>query len=102
MPAPLVIAPRGELDLVTVDGFRAELAEAVGQADRGVVVDLSEVSFIDSTGLGALVEAYNRLRRRRGQLTVVAPAGSVAAVLLNLSGLSARLPVLEARPPLGE
>jgi anti-sigma B factor antagonist len=61
------------------------------------VVDLSAVSFIDSSGLGALVELYNRLRRDNRRLAVVAPAGTAAAVLLNLAGLQARMPIYATR-----
>jgi anti-sigma B factor antagonist len=98
MSHPIVIAPEGELDLASVDDFRAAVFEAADTAERRVVVDLSNVSFIDSTGLGALVEAHNRVRRNRGQLAVVAPGGSAAAVLLNLTGLGSRLSVFETRP----
>lgn len=98
MPEPLIIAPEGELDITSVDGFRAALSEAANRAEDGVVIDLSGVSFIDSSGLGALVELHNRLRRAHRQLAVVAPGGTAAAVLLNLSGLQSRLPVFETRP----
>jgi anti-sigma B factor antagonist len=95
---PLVISPEGELDFASVGAFRDALAEAAGPGEAGVLVDLSEVSFIDSSGLGALVELHNRLRRDNRQLAVVAPGGTAAAVLLNLSGLSNRLRVYETRP----
>jgi len=60
-------------------------------------VDLSCVSFIDSSGLGALVELHNRLRRDRRQLAVVAPAGTAAALLLNLAGLQSRMSIFATR-----
>lgn len=95
---PLVIAPEGELDISTVGAFCAALSQAAVQAEHGVVIDLSEVSFIDSSGLGALVELHDRLRREKRQLSVVAPGGTAAAVLLNLTGLRRRLPVVQERP----
>jgi anti-sigma B factor antagonist len=98
VPEPLIISPEGELDFASVGGFRAALAEAAGQAEAGVVVDLSSVSFIDSSGLGALVELHARLRRDNRQLAVVAPGGTAAAVLLNLAGLRNRLAVYETLP----
>lgn len=98
MSEPLIIAPHGDLDIASVGTFRAELAQAASQAEQDVVVDLSGVSFIDSSGLGALVEVHNRMRREQRDFAVVAPGGTAAAVLLNLSGLQGRLPVLEARP----
>ncbi|MGA2926839.1 MAG: STAS domain-containing protein [Solirubrobacteraceae bacterium] len=97
MSEPILIAPEGELDAAYVGDFRVALTEAAQAATHGVVVDLSEVSFIDSSGLGALVELYQRLRREERQLAVVAPGGTAAAVLLNLTGLQTRLPIYETR-----
>ena len=62
-----------------------------------MVVDLSDVRFIDSSGLGAIVEAHVRLRRERRQLAVVAPQGTAPAVLLDLAGLRTRLAIFETR-----
>ena len=98
VPEPFVIAPEGELDIASVGPFRDALAQAERRAGQDVVVDLSEVSFIDSSGLGALVDLHNRLRRDNRELAVVAPGGTAAAVLLNLAGLRNRLPVRETRP----
>ena len=61
------------------------------------MVDLSDVESIDSSGIGMLVELRHRLRRRERQLAVVAPGGTAAALILNLSGLRNRLPTYETR-----
>jgi anti-anti-sigma factor len=94
---PTVIAPEGELDIATVGDFRAALWDAAREGAGAVVVDLSQVSFIDSTGLGAIVELHSRLRRSGRRLAVVAPGGSAPAVLLGLAGLRDRLPISETR-----
>jgi anti-sigma B factor antagonist len=94
---PIFIAPEGELDAARVGEFRSALSAAAAKPDHRVVVDLSQLEFIDSSGLGALVETHNRLRRENRQLAVIAPGGTAAAVLLNLSGLQARLPTYETR-----
>jgi anti-sigma B factor antagonist len=96
LPEPILIAPEGELDIAQMGAFRSELTQA-GSQPTGIVVDLSAVSFIDSSGLGALVDLYNRLRRENRRLAVVAPAGTAAAVLLNLAGLQARMPIYTTR-----
>jgi anti-anti-sigma factor len=92
---PTVIAPEGELDISRSGDFRAALWEAAREGAADVLVDLSQVSFIDSSGLGALVELHNRLRRSKRRLAVVAPAGSAPAVLLDLAGLRGRVPTFE-------
>lgn len=97
MSEPTVIAPEGEIDVASVGAFRRALSEAARVGVERLVIDLSDVSFIDSSGLGALVDIHNRLRRDRRQLVVVAPSGSVAAVLLELAGLRGRLSVFETR-----
>ncbi len=96
MAEPTIIAPSGEIDVARLGEFRAELAGAVGGAD-GLVVDLSDVSFIDSGGLGALLEVHERLRRQNRRLAVVAPRGTSPAVVLTLTGLRRRLSVFESR-----
>lgn len=94
---PTVIAPEGELDIARVGDFRAALRDVEREGAGAVVVDLSEVSFIDSSGLGALVELHNRLRRSARRLRVVAPRGSAPAVLLDLAGMRDRLSITETR-----
>lgn len=97
MTDPLVIAPTGELDISAARDLTPELNEAAGQLDAPVLVDLTDVSFLDSTALGALIQADGRLRRTGRRLTLVAPQGSAAAVLLELTRTNERLAVFEAR-----
>ena len=53
---------RGEVDIQTVDQVRRALSEAVEEEPRAIVVDLSALTFIDSTGLGALMFGFQRAR----------------------------------------
>lgn len=93
MADPIVIAPLGELDIATTRTLTPELTEATGQLDAPVIVDLTRVTFLDSTALGAIVQADGRLRRNGRRLNVVAPDGSAAAVLLELTHMRERLTV---------
>lgn len=97
MPELTVIASEGEIDVSSVGAFRDAVSEAARAGVDRLVIDLSEVSFIDSSGLGALLDAQNRLRRDKRQLAVVAPSGTAAAVLLELAGLRGRLSIFETR-----
>ena len=98
MSDPIVIAPEGELDIARLGEFRAALNEAACEAEQLLlVVDLSHVESIDSSGLGALVELHHHLRREKRQLAIVASGGTAAALILNLSGLQDRLPVYRTR-----
>jgi anti-anti-sigma factor len=71
--------------------LRAMLHDGVGGGTRGLIVDLSDVAFIDSIGLAVIVEADEYMRRTQRRLAVVAPRGTAAAVLLTLAGLRRRL-----------
>jgi anti-sigma B factor antagonist len=79
------LAVEGELDLYT----SASLLERVQGAQDGssVALDLSQVSFIDSSGLGAMVAALKHAKERGGRLALVVPEASQAERLLGLTGL---------------
>jgi anti-anti-sigma factor len=57
----LVVLLGGELDLYNADEVRAVLAEAIDGGTHLIVIDLTEVEFVDSTALGVLLEARSRL-----------------------------------------
>jgi anti-anti-sigma factor len=97
MPAPRIIHLDGELDLASVSSLPSVLATASGDDGAGLILDLSDVSFIDSTGLGAIIEADALVRRQGGRLAVIAPRGTSASELLTLTGLRRRLSVYETR-----
>ncbi len=93
MTEPLVIAPEGELDVYAARELAPQLNEATGAGHPQVVVDLSRVTFIDSSGLGAILQAHQRLRRQGRDVKVVAPNGSAAAVMIDLAGLRSTLAI---------
>ena len=93
---PTIIAPDEELDISTVDTFRAELQRAIENSTHGLVVDLSEVGFIDSTGLSAILHANSKLKRDGRRLAIVAPRGTAAAMLFTLSGLRSELAIYDS------
>jgi anti-anti-sigma factor len=68
--AVTVIAARGELDRVSGDQLKLGLRAAIDEGARYVCLDLLEVSYMDSSGFGPMIEAYHRLRALNGALTV--------------------------------
>lgn len=65
--AVTVIRPDGErLDIAVASDFRNALIELIENGRRNLVVDLKSVSFIDSSGLGALVSALKTLKANGG------------------------------------
>jgi anti-anti-sigma factor len=74
-----VVAPTGEIDLSTAPELGGAL-EATPPASRHVVVDLTEVSFIDSSGINVLLTGQRRLAESGAGFRVVAPPGPVRRV----------------------
>ena len=68
-----VIAASGELDLSTASLFADALRRAYAGPAGGVLVDLTDCGFIDSTGVSLLLNAYRRQTRAREGLAVVCP-----------------------------
>jgi anti-sigma B factor antagonist len=76
---------RGELDLSSAPGLAAALHEQLGRGRRHLRLDLSQVTFCDTTGLAVLVDAHHEFRSRRGSLTLVG-IGARMRRLLALTG----------------
>jgi anti-sigma B factor antagonist len=62
-----------------------------------VALDLSEVSFVDSSGLGTVIGALKHVTETGGRFAVIAPADSALMRLLSLTGLDQVLPSLASR-----
>jgi anti-sigma B factor antagonist len=72
----------GELDIAGAGRIGSEIGEAVPASARGLVVDLTALEFIDSSGVSMLFRLVRRLSARRQSLAVVSrPSGPVARVL---------------------
>lgn len=80
-----VIRLGGELDLYNADAVRQALFEACDGGPERVVVDLSEVEFMDSTALGVLIEARTKLPNRKAFM--LAAPGLETKRALQISGL---------------
>jgi anti-sigma B factor antagonist len=93
-PGALIVA-RGELDVQSVADLRARLNEALDAGTTRVVIDLAEVSFIDSLSLSALVGARRRLGAE-GRIAVVA-VHEYVRLILQATGLEQVLDVFETR-----
>ena len=81
-----VVNVRGELDLSTAEALREALDAGFGSETPHIAVDLTDVSFMDSSSLGVLVGCLKRVRERDGELRLVGVQGSPAKVIA-LTGL---------------
>jgi anti-sigma B factor antagonist len=83
--AALLFRLRGSLDLATSPTVRAALGDAQ-KTKKNVVVDLTQLEFLDSTGLGALIGAHRRAAEHGGSLRLVVGDGPILR-LLTITGL---------------
>ena len=81
-----VVTVTGELDVYTAPDLRKALGEAVGEGAMDVVVDLLNVPFVDSMGLGVLVESSKSLKGKGGVLRIVCDDRRIARIL-EITGL---------------
>jgi anti-anti-sigma factor len=84
--------PVGELDAYTVNQFREALA-GLASAPR-LLIDLSEVPFMDSAGLGALIGGIRRAREADGEVSVACSRPTLTR-LLHTTGFDRIVPVTE-------
>ena len=75
-----VVTVHGEIDVHTGPALRDHLLSAFAQGEGAVTVDLSQVSFLDSSGLGVLVTAHKRARSVGGELRIAACTPPVATI----------------------
>jgi anti-sigma B factor antagonist len=84
-----VVAVAGELDASSVPRLRAALDALFAEGGSSVVLDLQGISFIDSSGLAALIYAYKEAAARDGRVTLRDPTPTVID-LVKIAGLADR------------
>ncbi|WP_156725013.1 STAS domain-containing protein [Streptomyces apocyni] len=70
----VVVRVSGEMDLATSPMLRARVHNAVADGRRDLVLDLSEVQFCDSSGVGVLIATRRLIRSCQGNLRLILPA----------------------------
>jgi anti-sigma B factor antagonist len=91
-----VIALRGEIDVYTAPLLRQKLVDLVDEGALNIVVDMEKVDFLDSTGLGVLVEGLKRVKTRGGNLTLVITQDKILKIF-DITGLNKAFPVYGTR-----
>ncbi len=91
-----VVAVTGELDVYTAPVLEESLGDLVDEGKHDLVVDLTEVTFMDSTGLGLLIKALKWAREHDGSLRIVANTEKVLKVF-RVTGLDGVLSLYQTR-----
>jgi len=90
-----VVKVAGEVDIIQAHALRGRLLGAVRNQDLGLVIDLSEATYIDSVGVSLLFELAERLGERQLRLAVVLPEDGLVERVLMMVDLRS---VAEVRP----
>lgn len=94
LPGCTILRPAGEIDCHTAPEFRSRLLAQLEGGPASLLVDLSGVSFIDSSGLRVLVECHKLAHQRARRVRLFAPSAEVGEIL-RLTRLDS---VLELHP----
>ena len=92
-----LIVPSGELDIATTPALEQAIAEATAEPGAELVLDLRELTFMDSTGLRTLAQTNARAEAAGFTLAIVRGPRQIERVL-EISGLGALLPLVDAPP----
>ncbi|AFY74584.1 anti-anti-sigma factor [Synechococcus sp. PCC 7502] len=85
-PEVRVMQPSGRLDVTNVNQFRREVADIAAFSPKFLLIDLKDITFMDSSGLGALVAALKTVRSSGGDLALCSPTDQVQ-MLFDLTSM---------------
>jgi anti-sigma B factor antagonist len=91
-----VVVARGEIHLATAPEFSDRLNGVIADGRTAIVVDLTEVGFIDSTGLSVLLNALRRITRAGGTLVLVCTNPTVLR-LFEVTKMDSTFPIVGTR-----
>ncbi len=91
----VVISISGQLDAFASRDLRAEFKELIDARNYKLLLDLENVSYVDSSGIGAIVAAAQQVRKRKGDVKLFGMAADIRKVF-DLIGASKVLEILDA------
>lgn len=77
----VVVSVGGEIDVYTANSLREALTRVIGPGRADLIVDLTEVTFMDSTGLGVLIGSVRQVREHGGRVQLVVAEGNVVNLM---------------------
>jgi anti-anti-sigma factor len=84
---------RGEIDVSNARELSAAIDAAVPNGTHTIVMDLTDITYLDSAGVKLLMQLADRLRARRRGLRLVVPAHAPIRAVLELTGLPRLVPL---------
>ncbi len=92
----VVVSPSGDVDLGRSPALRGALREAQASRPRRVIVDLSGVDYMDSSGVATLVEAYQIARRNNTRMVLCCMRDRVRSIF-EIARLDTVFPIVDSR-----
>jgi anti-sigma B factor antagonist len=89
-----VVRLTGELDLASVDDLRLHLRTTREKYGDHIILDLTDLEFMDSQGLSAIIDCHKTVTAASGRLALVAPRPIVRRTL-EITGLTRRLDIVD-------
>ena len=90
-PDAVQIAPKGEVDLATVEQVQRQIGQAIAAGTPRIVIDLRGVEFLDSTGLHMLMAANAQAQDEQRELSII-PGTRTVQRIFEITGLIDLLP----------
>lgn len=90
-----IVSVGGEIDVYTAPKLREQLVDLVNAGQYHLVVDMEDVEFLDSTGLGVLVGGLKRVRAHEGSLRLVCTQERILKIF-RITGLTKVFPIHES------
>ena len=91
------LVPHGDLDAATAADVRERIDQALAAGKRRVIVDPSQITYMETAALAALLDANARLKRFGALLFVVIPSDSRVRLIFSITRLDKVLRVMETR-----
>ena len=83
----------GRLDTLGSNSIATELVELAGATKKAVVVDLSDVEYLASIGIGALLTSAKKVNSHGGKMALVVNRGSAVMMSLHATGIDKLIPI---------
>lgn len=90
----LIARLTGEIDLSNAGSIEQAIATATPNHSTGLILDLTDLEYIDSAGIGLIYSLREKLQVRGQDLKLVIPSDSPAADALRLAGVAPHLPIM--------
>lgn len=90
-----LVTVKGYLDVDTATEFQHHLANQLHHGRRHFLLDLTDVPFMDSSGMNIILRVYQEARELPGSVHIISPAPAVRRIL-DLTGVSITVPVSES------